>query len=484
MGIVDLGRGIYTYNGVNQAARELARVTSVHLCDTSAPTCTIGTSPETAHVAGTQAKLVPGLGGAGSTVTYACTTVTDVGALLRELPVRLVRQGHGERAVLGHHAIPRRLPAQLAVVRHPRPDPVKELAMHIRRLGRGEDGQMLVIFAICLVAIIAMTGLVIDGGLTYVQRREQQNVADAAALAGAYAYVNSANQGDAAPAAQAAAAANGFTTGADGVTVDVTTSMVGGAIEVTATVTKPHRNYFSGIMGFNELAGHDDRNLHRRHAQRRAWARCRSSSTRRRSRTRSAPGRRCRSDEPGNGNEDVPQTASQFNWTVFCTANGGGHGGCNGNSSTVRDLINNRGHSTVVKLDDDIGPLNAGSHTTLFSDLADLVGTDHNEFPVAIVNDDGTMVGWAMFHLTGSVGGSTKQIRGYFVSPVNRGVLKIVQGAGRRRQLRRHDGAPHQLAKRRGRFVRRHPATGVGTCRSPGRRVRRAREPRPVVPSA
>ena len=75
MGIVDLGRGIYIYNGVNQAARELARVTSVHPC--SGGTCTLGTSAETAAVAGTQAKLVPGLGGAGSTVTYACTTVTD-----------------------------------------------------------------------------------------------------------------------------------------------------------------------------------------------------------------------------------------------------------------------------------------------------------------------------------------------------------------------------------------------------------------------
>ena len=142
-------------------------------------------------------------------------------------------------------------------------------------------------------------------------------------------------------------------------------------------------------------------------------------------------------DEPGTGNEDVPQTAVQFNWTVFCTANGNGNGGpgngnggCNGDSNTVRDLINNRGHSTEVNLDDDIGPLNAGSHTTLFSDLADFVGTDHNEFPVAIVDDDGNMVGWAMFHLTGSVGGSTKQIRGYFVSPVNRGVLKVVQGVG------------------------------------------------------
>ncbi len=68
--------------------------------------------------------------------------------------------------------------------------------MHDRRFARGEDGQMLVIFSLCLVAIIAMTGLVIDGGMTFVQKREQQNVADAAALAGAYAYVNSGFTGD------------------------------------------------------------------------------------------------------------------------------------------------------------------------------------------------------------------------------------------------------------------------------------------------
>jgi hypothetical protein len=131
-------------------------------------------------------------------------------------------------------------------------------------------------------------------------------------------------------------------------------------------------------------------------------------------------------DEPGTSTQDVPQGSNQFNWTVYCTASGSG--GCNGDSNTVDDLIHDRGHSTTVDLEDEIGPLNAGSHATLFSDLSDLVGTEHNEFPVGIVNDDGSLAGWAMFHLTGSVGGSTKQIRGYFVSPVNRGQLKIVQG--------------------------------------------------------
>jgi Flp pilus assembly protein TadG len=77
MGIIDLGRGIYTYNGVAEASRELARVTAVHTCDTSKSTCTLGTSPETAAVRATQNGLVPGLGGASAVVTYTCTTITD-----------------------------------------------------------------------------------------------------------------------------------------------------------------------------------------------------------------------------------------------------------------------------------------------------------------------------------------------------------------------------------------------------------------------
>ena len=77
MGIIDLGRGIYTYNGVAQASRELARATSVHICDATKPTCTLGTSPETAAVRGTQNTMVPGLAGASAIVTYTCTTMTD-----------------------------------------------------------------------------------------------------------------------------------------------------------------------------------------------------------------------------------------------------------------------------------------------------------------------------------------------------------------------------------------------------------------------
>lgn len=75
MGIADLGRGIYAYNGVAEAAREIARVTSVHPC-TGSP-CTLGNSPETQSVIDTQEGLVPGLAGPGGVIAIQCTDVTD-----------------------------------------------------------------------------------------------------------------------------------------------------------------------------------------------------------------------------------------------------------------------------------------------------------------------------------------------------------------------------------------------------------------------
>jgi TadE-like protein len=65
MGIVDFGMAIYKYNGVSQAAREIARVTSVHPCATpGALTCSPGDSrsAETQQVINVQKELIPGLG--------------------------------------------------------------------------------------------------------------------------------------------------------------------------------------------------------------------------------------------------------------------------------------------------------------------------------------------------------------------------------------------------------------------------------------
>jgi hypothetical protein len=90
-------------------------------------------------------------------------------------------------------------------------------------------------------------------------------------------------------------------------------------------------------------------------------------------------------------------------------------------------LIREDGVSTTVTLDDAIAPLNAGTHAALYSYLNDAVGEG---FPVAIVDDDGELQGWAYFHLTGSVGGGLKAISGWFEESFDAPEFKIIHGHG------------------------------------------------------
>lgn len=66
VGVFDLGRGVYTYNGLSEAAREIARATSVH------PGSPLGTSVRTADTVAVQQALVPGLGAP----VFACVDYT------------------------------------------------------------------------------------------------------------------------------------------------------------------------------------------------------------------------------------------------------------------------------------------------------------------------------------------------------------------------------------------------------------------------
>jgi Flp pilus assembly protein TadG len=297
-------------------------------------------------------------------------------------------------------------------------------AMQHARGDRRDRGQILVIFVISVVAICAMVGLVLDGGSAFAQRRNEQNVADLAAMAGATAYLNTtgdttAKRAAAEAAARTIATGNGYTHGTDNVVVDVATSANAFAGTVTVNITKPHRNTFAGIVGMTTwpvsvtataLASDSPNGANGAmplifNEEAFPGAICDESGP--------TP---CTSEVyqlPGTGNEDVPQDATQFNWTIFCTANGNA---CNANSNGVKDLIDGFGSTTTVWLEDDIGPLNAGSHTTLFSALDQHTG---KVFPVPVVDDDGEMQGWAYFKLISTEGGSEKVIRGYFVSPVN-----------------------------------------------------------------
>jgi len=290
---------------------------------------------------------------------------------------------------------------------------------------RRERGQVIVVFALALVVIVAMVGLVIDGGSTYAQRRDMQNVADAAAMAGAYAYTNTPTQSAAITAAQSIATSNGYTNGVNGVTINVTVTTEDAFTTVKVDLGKPHQNSFAGVMGMSSWGVATTATAETGAPNAATGAAPIIFNTSAVSAASTGPTHEQPFGEPGTGNVSVPQTPTTFNWTVYCTANGNA---CNGNTNTVDGLINGSGRNTTVTLGELIGPLNAGSHTALFSDLANLV--NQPPITVAIVDNSGAMKGWAMFQLTGSVGGSTKQIRGYFVSPMNPSNLSIVNGGG------------------------------------------------------
>ena len=73
LGLFDLGGGIYTYNAVSQAAREIARSASV---DFQNGASSLGTSADTIQVRNTQKKLVPGLKDSG--IQISCVDIEDV----------------------------------------------------------------------------------------------------------------------------------------------------------------------------------------------------------------------------------------------------------------------------------------------------------------------------------------------------------------------------------------------------------------------
>jgi Flp pilus assembly protein TadG len=291
----------------------------------------------------------------------------------------------------------------------------------LRPRREGERGQILVLFTIAIVVIIGMLGLVLDGGSAFAQRRDEQNVADLAALAGADAYMTASGDKTAAArdAANLVASRNGYVANvATGVAVDIEIAPEASGATVKVTVTKPHANNFSTILGmptwgvsakasaqaalrpngalgampllFNEAAFPN--------------AICDS-------RTENCASKIETYQLPGPGRQDVPQDATQFNWTVFCTAGGND---CNADARGVEDLMNGNGSDTVVYIDDDIGAFDSGTKASLFDPLEPHIG---ETFPVPIVDNAGQMVGWAYFKLISIEGSPDKVIKGYFVAP-------------------------------------------------------------------
>ena len=257
MGIFDLGRGIYMMNGTAEAAREIARVTSVHSgCPLNAVSCDLGSSTETASVVATQRRLVPGLA-----IEHRNRHHLRRHQRRRQgrqhLPLgRRLRPGAGHLEFRADHARREHVrQPRLRVIQPGEVLPVsKERQMDHEPARERQQGQVMVLFLLAIFAIIGMVGLVLDGGSVFAQRRDQQTAADLAAMAGAAAYLNATGTADqrvayAEGVATSVATANGYVEGTSG--VDIEFSMNAGSFfnEATVNLAKPHRNNFAAILG-------------------------------------------------------------------------------------------------------------------------------------------------------------------------------------------------------------------------------------------
>ena len=290
-----------------------------------------------------------------------------------------------------------------------------------------ERGQIIVLFALALVAIVAMVGLVLDGGSAYAQRRGEQNAADLAALAGANDYLVNSNSAQAIVTARAVAAQNGYTHGANGVTVNVTVNTSNGAT-VKVDVSSPHANNFASIVGMpswqvsttaTALASRTPNTANGAAPfifSIRAFGG--SGSNRPPLALYSDP------NNPfsfGDGNGDVPNNAGDIAWTNYGTGNV--------DTNTVRQIIN--GSLVINKtlaFNEYIGQQNNGNHTALFTDVNTyLIGKN---VAIPVVDDSGNFQGWATFHVVSAAGGNSKHITGYFVSPFDNSLLTVGSSCG------------------------------------------------------
>lgn len=287
---------------------------------------------------------------------------------------------------------------------------------------RDERGQIIVIFALALVALVAMVGLVLDSGSAFAQRRSEQNAVDLAALAAANDLI--ANQGSAnwVATARTVAKLNGYEHGVDGVTVDVTCKNCPGqavdetasGVQVTVGITAKHHNAFAGVVGMPTW------DVSATATSKTGWPD-----------TATAPGPfvvskkafddsgkatsctgktdQCNLEHPG---EDTPKTATEFAWTDFgydtkCLDTG------NVNDQDLQSYLDSSATFEVtLAFGCYIAQHNNGVMNNIVARLQALAPIT---FPIPIVDENGNYVGWASFVLTSAnPNGRNGTITGYY----------------------------------------------------------------------
>lgn len=120
---------------------------------------------------------------------------------------------------------------------------MKKLKIIFNRLLKENQGQSLVLVALSLVVLLGFGALVTDAGYLYVQRRESQNIADAAALAGTWVIQDGEDAVN--ELAKDYAELHGYERD------DITATIVDDGKSVTATVNKDHDLFFAKVLNIN-----------------------------------------------------------------------------------------------------------------------------------------------------------------------------------------------------------------------------------------
>ena len=120
---------------------------------------------------------------------------------------------------------------------------------------RSERGQAIVLIIVALIGMLAVTGLVVDGGMAFADRRQAQNAADSAALAAARAKVRGEN---AYGAAFEAAAQNGYNNDGVGNVVEVHNPPTSGPYKnnkeyIQVVVTSHVDTFFAPVINVQQL---------------------------------------------------------------------------------------------------------------------------------------------------------------------------------------------------------------------------------------
>ena len=122
----------------------------------------------------------------------------------------------------------------------------------MKRFRKDERGTIIIIFALSLPVVLGVVGLAVDVTNWYLSKREAQTAADAAALAGAYAYYQTNSQSTALSAAENAATQNLFTSG----TVQTVTPSIppssgdyaGDTSAVEVVISEIQNSYFASLI--------------------------------------------------------------------------------------------------------------------------------------------------------------------------------------------------------------------------------------------